>query len=340
MQVVGDRAAVTLRAATDLDLRVRAYGGAQGRTLLFTGTASLRAGERSAYDLPLAGDRPSFTFSWADTRGQAGALTLRERQLPYPLPAVAGALCSLRVTSLRWTAARIAGVLAADCATTVPEQVALPVSAGHYEQTVPAVLPAAVTGITGTVTVTGGGHHRSTPFVAGGDTAFQLPIATGAAAQEVAIEARLQATLAVPQPPLVQWTLHPAWREQRTETVAVERPGTSKRVTETVTVTHQDGSTTQHTIAADLTIPSKTVSVAVTVTIDHPEQVPAQLVERAPLTRSRVETATLGLRVGADAPYAPFDPPAPPDEPAPATQRPLTDQERDDLFDLLGWEWP
>ena len=340
LQVAGDRAAVTLRAATDLDLRVRAYGGAQGRTLLFTGTASLRAGERSAYDLPLAGDRPSFTFAWTDTRGQAGALTLRERQLPYPLPAVAGELCTLRVTSLRWTPARIAGVLAADCVPTVPEQVALPVSAGHYQETVTAVLPAAVTGITGTVTVTGGGHHRSTAFVAGGDTAFQLPIATGAAPQQVTIATHLQADLEVPQPPLAQWTLHPAWREQRTETVAVERPGTSKRVTETVTVTHTDGSTTAHTIAADLSIPSKTVSVEVTVTIDHPERVPAQLVERAPLQRSRVETATLVLRVGADTPYAPFDPPAPADEPAPAAQRPLTDQERDDLFDLLGWEWP
>ena len=340
LEVAGDRATVILRAATDLDLRVRAYGGAVGRTLLFAGTASLRAGARRAYDLPLDGDRPSFTFAWTDTRGQAGALTLRERQLPYPLPAVAGELCRLRVTALRWTAASIAGVLAADCVTTVPEQVALPVSAGHYEQTVPALLPATVTGLTGTVTVTGGGHQTSTAFVASGDTAFQLPIVTGAAPQQVTIATQLQADLAVPQPPLVQWTLHPAWREQRTETVAVERPGTSKRVTETVTVTHADGSTSEHTIAADLSIPSKTIAVDVTVTIDHPEQVQAQVVERTALTRSRVETATLRLRVGADAPYAPFDPPAPPAEPVPAEQRPLTDQERDDLFDLLGWVWP
>ena len=105
-------------------------------------------------------------------------------------------------------------MLAADCVATVPEPVTLPVSAGHHEQTLPAVLPAAVTGITGTVTVTGGGHHRSTAFVAGGDTAFQLPLATGATPQEVTIATRLQAALTVPQPPLVQWTLHPAWREQ------------------------------------------------------------------------------------------------------------------------------
>ena len=82
------------------------------------------------------------------------------------------------------------------------------------------------------------------------------------------------------------------------------------------------------------------MAVDVTVTIDHPERVQAQVVARTPLTGSRAETATLVLHVGADTPYVPFDPPAPPDEPVPAEQRPLTDQERDDLFDLLGWEGP
>ena len=63
LSVTGDRASVTLRAATALDLRVRAFGGSQGRSLRFWGSASLDEGERIDYSLPLHGPVPSFTVS-------------------------------------------------------------------------------------------------------------------------------------------------------------------------------------------------------------------------------------------------------------------------------------
>ena len=72
LTVSGDRAAVTLRAATALDIRVRAFGGSQGRSLRFWGSASLDERERIDYDLPLHGPAPSLTFSWEDGLGQAG----------------------------------------------------------------------------------------------------------------------------------------------------------------------------------------------------------------------------------------------------------------------------
>ena len=99
LTVSGDRAAVTLRAATALDIRVRAYGGPQGSWLRFWGSASLDEGERADYSLPLNGPAPSFTVSWEDTLGQAGALTFKHEQVPYPLPAIDGELCDLRMTS-------------------------------------------------------------------------------------------------------------------------------------------------------------------------------------------------------------------------------------------------
>ena len=77
---------MTLRAATDLDLRVRVYGGPTGGSLRFWGAASLDEGERIDYTLPLDGPLPSLTFSWEDTLGQAGAVALKGEQLPYPLP--------------------------------------------------------------------------------------------------------------------------------------------------------------------------------------------------------------------------------------------------------------
>ena len=97
LTVSGDRAAVTLRAATALDIRVRAFGGPTGTWLRFWGSATLAQGERIDYSLPLHGPAPSFTVSWEDTLGQAGALTFEEAQLPFPLPVVEGELCDMRV---------------------------------------------------------------------------------------------------------------------------------------------------------------------------------------------------------------------------------------------------
>ena len=64
LQVSGDTASVTLRAATGLDLRVRAFGGPEGRALRFWGSGRLAEGERISYSLPLNGPVPSFTLSW------------------------------------------------------------------------------------------------------------------------------------------------------------------------------------------------------------------------------------------------------------------------------------
>ncbi len=99
LTVSGGRAEVALRAATDLDLRVRAYGGPEGRSLRSYAGASLKEGERSTHDLPLDGPSPSLVFSWEDELGQAGAVSLDGERLPWPLPAVAGELCDPRIVS-------------------------------------------------------------------------------------------------------------------------------------------------------------------------------------------------------------------------------------------------
>ena len=66
LTVSGDRAAVTFRAATALDIRVRAFGGPEGTWLRFWGSATLAQGESIDYSLPLHGPAPSFTVSWED----------------------------------------------------------------------------------------------------------------------------------------------------------------------------------------------------------------------------------------------------------------------------------
>ena len=338
--VSGDRAAVTLRAATGLDLRVRAYGGWQGRLLRYYSASSLDAGEAVTYDLPLSGESPSFTFSWEDSLGQAGAVTLKGEQIPYPLPSVAGDLCDLRVASLGWTAGSIKGVVASDCASSVEEEIDLQTAAGHHSDTQRAVMDAAVTAITGSISVSAGGSDANATFVPNGDTTFTIPVATGQAVHSLTVEADLTASLRVARPSLVQLTRHPARVEQVTRTVYLLRPGDSDSDSETATATCDDGSTSSATATAYAYVPSIIIAKQVTVDVQHPEHVKAEVVDRSPLSRSRSESSEMALSIGSDAPFETLELPEPEPEPEPAEQTPLTDEETQSILDRLGWLWP
>ena len=340
LQVSGDRANVTLRAATDLHLRVRAYSGREGQSLRFWGSASLDEGERTVYSVPLSSESPSLTFSWEDGLGQAGAVTLKDGQIPYPLPSAEGDLCRLSVASLGWTPGSIEGTVASECVAEIEEAVSLQTVAGHESVTETALMEAAVAAITGTVSVAVGGSRTSASLVPNGETRFSIPVATGKAVHGVAIEAELEAALRIAMPPMIRLTHHPERTEHRTETVRLVRPGASETVSETVTVTHEDGTTTEHTVTAHLSIPSKVVYRDVTLAIVHPERVRAEVVEREPVARSRSETLALASSVGADDPFRVLTMPEPEPEPVPAGQTPLTNDETRDLFGLFGWRWP
>ena len=234
LRVSDDRAEVALRAATDLKLRVRAYGGPTGNELRFFGIANVAEGEAISYSLPLSGESPSLTFSWEDGIGQAGAFAIEGAQLPFPLPEIDGEICDLKVTALGWTPGTIEG------AVVVEEVVELQTAAGHENVTETALMEAEVTAVAGTVAVTSGASHTSVPFVPDGETTFSLPVATGEAIHPVTIGVDMEAALSVPIPPLVTLTHSPQRTEYRTETVRLLRPGTSETVSKTVTVTHED----------------------------------------------------------------------------------------------------
>ncbi len=339
LSVSGNTAAVRLRAATGLDLRVRAFGGPEGRALRFWGSARLAQGERISYSLPLNGPLPSFTFSWEDDLGQAGAVTLKEEQIPYALPTVDGELCDLRITSLGWTAGAVSGVVESECVTEIEEAVDLQTVAGHADTTETTVMRAAVTAVTGTVTVGNGAAVTSVPFVPEGETRFTLPVAEGEAVHALTVGVELEAALSIPVPPLTQLTHHPERTEYRTKTVSLWRPGTSQTVSETVTVTHDDGTTTRHSVTATLSIPGATVSRDVTLTIVHPERVTAEVVDREPLDRTREESLEMASSVGADAPFEVLVLPEPEPVEPPAEQTPGGGGLRS-WFERLGWEWP
>ncbi len=303
LAVSGDTATVGLRAAHDLDLKVRVFGGRNGRTLKMGANAIVHSGERRTYNLALNGPKPSFTFSWTDSLGFSGAVSLKSGQIPYPLPSYDGRLCDLEVVSLEWTPGSIEGVIASECIAETRQEIDLPVYGGHFSQSVPALLDASVASIAGTVTVAAGSHRTMANFVAGGETRFSLPVPDRKATHDLAITAELTATLNVPLPPMLQTVHHPARTDVYTRRVTC-------RCGESTTV--------------------KTVRIYV----HHPEHVRAVEVARAPVARTRPESLPLvdALGIGSDDPfrYLVVPPPKPP----------LPKAEQTQAGDSSWWGWP
>ena len=311
LSVSGNHANVTLRAAHDLQLRGRSYGGRSGRTLRMGFNTPMNAGQVKSYNLSLDGLDPSFTFSWVDDLGRAGAVSLKSGQIPFPLPQADGGLCDLETKSLEWTPGSITGVIASECITETRQEVDLPVHGGHFSQSVPALLDAGVTGIAGTVNVAAGGRSASAPFIAGGETRFTLPVANEKATHDLEITAELTATLNVPLPPMLRTTHHPARTDVYRRTVR-------------------------------LSCGECSTSRTVTIRVYHPEHVRAVENQRTPITRTRTETLTLApipstgqvraLGVGADDPYVGLRMPPPTPEPPRAEQTTAGDSS--------WWNWP
>ena len=338
LTVSGDRALVTLRAATDIDIRIRAFGGPEGTWLRFWASDRLDEGELSRYKFPLHGPKPSFTVSWEDGLGQVGALTVEPDRIPYPLPETEGELCIVRLVSLGWTPRAVSGVVESKCVTRIEHPVDLQTVAGHESVTETALMEADVTAIAGNVAASTGASSASVPFVPDGETRFVLPVEEGEAVHGITVDVSLKASLNIPIPPLTVLTHHPERTERRTETVSLWRPGDSDTASETITVTHDDGTTTEHTVTAYAYVPGRTVRKDVTLTIIHPEHVKAEVVDREPVAGSRDEHLSLASAVGSDDPYTVLVVPEPkPEEPS-AEQTPADGLS--DWFRILGWEWP
>ncbi len=337
LTVTASAATVVLKAAANLEVEARAFGGADGREPKFRRENTLGQGGRSSYLMPLDGPAPSFTFAWRDEYGQAGALSLSGDQIPYPLPAVEGELCELRLVSLVWRADRVEGGLRSECVSALEQPVELQTAAGHAELTQTALLPAEVTEVSGTLTVTAAGYETDVAFAPDAETRFELALPAESGILAVEIAAALSADLRIPLPDLVQLTLHPRRIEQRTETVTLTRPGTSQTVSETVTLSDPEGNPVAYTISATLSIPSAQVQKDVTLEVVHPEHVRAELVQRPALTTTRSESLALSSVVASDDVYRALVPPQrEPERPA-SVQTRLSQAERNELFLILGW---
>ena len=312
LAVTGRNARVSLRAAHDLDLKVRVFGGRKGRTLKMGANSTFHAGESRTYRLTLNGPRPSFTFSWTDALDFAGAVSLEERAASPPAAQVR-----------RGTVRPGGGVPGVDAgqhqgSRGVRVHQRYPPGGGPaglrrpLQPVGPALLDATVTGITGTLTVQAGEHTTTVAFTPNGETAFSLAVPHRQATHDLEITAELTATLDVPLPPMLQTVHHPARTDVYTRRVTC-------RCGESTTV--------------------KTV----TIRVHHPEHVRAVEVERAPVTRTRSETLPLAggpvtitgqaLGLGADKPFEYLYVPPPKPPPPKAEQAEAGDSSS-------WWKWP
>ncbi|MCY4448412.1 MAG: hypothetical protein OXE02_06170 [Chloroflexi bacterium] len=340
LAVFEDRATVTLRAATDIDLSVQAFGGPGGQELGFWGAGSVRAGQSTFYTLPLSGDAPSFTFAWVDTLGLAGAVSLGGDQLPHPLPVVEGELCDVRVKQLRLSPGAFTGTLEAQCVDRIEHPIDLEIVNGHVHIAGAMMMKTRVTNVYGSVTLSSGESSTIVELEPPDSAAFRLTVPTGEALHELTVEAALEGSLRGTAPPLVTLELVPEKEEEYHVPVEVLRPGVSQVVSESVAVLHDNGDITYHDVSARLTVPSEVITVVPVVTITFPEHILATVTPRGSVYGTKEETVEMALTVGADAPYRPFTPPAMPEPTPTPVQTPLTEQEGGGLFGILGWEWP
>ena len=337
LSVTQTAATVVVRAAANLEVEARAFGGPDGSEPRFQREDTLGRNGRSSYLAPLDGPVPSFTFAWRDEHGQAGAVSLAGDQLPYPLPEVPGALCELRLVRLSWREGTVEGSVRSDCRARLDEPVELETASGHARLSHTALLPAEVTRITGALTVSANGRQASAPFVAGGESLFSLTLGASRDILAVEITAALSAELRIALPPLVQLTHRPYRLERRTETVTLLRPGTSQTVSETVSWTDDEGNVSSQTVSATLSIPSATVQKQVTLEIEHDEHVRAELVSRPPLSKTRSERLSLAAGIAADDDYRVLVVPEREPERPRSIQTRLSDRELNELFAVLGW---
>ena len=340
LTVTGEKASVALRAATDLHISVQAYGGRYGTDLVSWASAQMDEGESVAYELPLEGPYPSFTFSWEDGLGQAGAFSLQNDQIPHPLPSASGEICDLGVVSLGWTPGAIEGVVESECEDRVKKLIALPAVSGYVSVGEMSLMDADVTAVTGVVSAVTTDSRTAVSLIPGGKTTFRLEVGKEKKIFPVFIVVETEASLSIPLPPLTRLTYHAERTEHRTTTVTLTRPGTSRTVSKRVTVEHDDGATTEHTISATLSIPSREILKSVTIPIIHPEHVKAEVEARDPAVRSRTETLDMGTGIASDESYKVLVLPDRNTEIPLSEQRPADSGEVGQWFEELGWEWP
>ena len=99
--VRGNRAELSVRAATSLTVQVRAQAEDGGES--FRARDVLYRGERQTYSVPLRESHRAIAISWNDALGNAGLRVLDRRSFPFPVAPLETSDCTVVLEEIGWT---------------------------------------------------------------------------------------------------------------------------------------------------------------------------------------------------------------------------------------------
>ena len=212
--VRGNRAELSVRAATSLTVQVRAQTEDGGES--FRARDVLYRGERQTYSVPLRESHRAIAISWNDALGNAGLRVLDRRSFPFPIAPLETKDCTVSVTEIGWKEGQVAGRISGTCESEAEEVVEAVVLTDPDDPTKSVeqrlLLDATVEEVTGSLRLAASGPEtnasRQMDFVRDGEMAFTLSVPLRNGVYDASLRADLISTHVIPLPARVDLTHH------------------------------------------------------------------------------------------------------------------------------------
>ena len=212
--VRGNRAELSLRAATSLTVQVRAQ--TEDGLESFRARDVLYRGERQSYSVPLRDSHRAIAISWNDALGNAGLRVLDRRSFPFPVEPLETADCAVVLEEIGWTEGEVTGRISGTCEAEAEEVVEAVVLTDPDDPTKSVeqrlLLDATVEEVTGSVRLAASGPEtnaaRQMDFVRDGEMAFSVPVPLRNGVYDASLRADLISTHVIPLPARVDLTHH------------------------------------------------------------------------------------------------------------------------------------
>ena len=212
--VRGNRAELSLRAATSLTVQVRAQTEDGGES--FRARDVLYRGERQTYSVPLRESHRAIAISWNDALGNAGLRVLDRRSFPFPIAPLETSDCTVVLEEIGWKEGEVAGRISGTCEAEAEEVVEAVVLTDPDDPTKSVeqrlLLDAAVEEVTGSLRLAASGPEtnasRQMDFVRDGEMDFSIAVPLRSGIYDASLRADLLSTHVIPLPARVDLTHH------------------------------------------------------------------------------------------------------------------------------------
>ena len=212
--VRGNRAELSVRAATSLTVQVRAQ--TEDGLESFRARDVLYRGERQTYSVPLRESHRAIAISWNDALGNAGLRVLDRRSFPFPIAPLQTKDCTVSVTEIGWKEGQVAGRISGTCESEAEEVIEAVVLTDPDDPTKSVeqrlLLDATVEEVTGSLRLAASGPEtnasRQMDFVRDGEMDFSIPVPLRSGVYDASLRADLLSTHVIPLPARVDLTHH------------------------------------------------------------------------------------------------------------------------------------